>query len=147
MADYKSRKQEIIDKARKQPMLMERVSKRDEKIEKMKKLWEISQTLLKNGIRGKDHDHYFKREELIFIEDYKQLKDKLWYFQIIITYTSSAIQSLLLCSIKSVPCCPNRLPSSSLPGWYKVRKQFPWLPFNSSANWPGLSLFHCSWSI
>lgn len=43
----------------------------------MKKLWEISQTLLKNGIRGKDHDHYFKREELIFIEDYKQLKDKL----------------------------------------------------------------------
>jgi hypothetical protein len=77
MADYKSRKQEIIDKARKQPMLMERVSKRDEKIEKMKKLWEISQTLLKNGIRGKDHDHYFKREELIFIEDYKQLKDKL----------------------------------------------------------------------
>lgn len=53
MNEYKSRKQELIDKARKQPMLMERVSKRDEKIEKMKKLWEISQTLLKNGIKGK----------------------------------------------------------------------------------------------
>ena len=42
-------------------MLMDRVSKRDEKIEKMKKLWEISETLKKNGIRGKEHDHYFKR--------------------------------------------------------------------------------------
>lgn len=39
IADYKARKSEIIDRARKQPMLVERVSKRDEKIEKMKKLW------------------------------------------------------------------------------------------------------------
>lgn len=43
-------------------MLMDRVSKRDEKMERMKKLWEISQALTKNGIRGKEHDHYFKRE-------------------------------------------------------------------------------------
>ena len=56
---------------------MDRVSKRDEKIEKMKKLHEISQTLLNNGIRGKDHDHYFKREELLLLEDYKLLKDKI----------------------------------------------------------------------
>ena len=42
-------------------MLVERVSKRDEKIDKMKKLYDISQTLKKNGIQGKDHDHYFKR--------------------------------------------------------------------------------------
>jgi len=39
MASYKARKNEIIDRARKQPMLMDRVSKRDEKIEKMRKLW------------------------------------------------------------------------------------------------------------
>ena len=77
IADYKARKSEIIDRARKQPMLVERVSKRDEKIEKMKKLWQISETLKKNGIKGKEHDHYFKREEILLLEDYKQLKDKL----------------------------------------------------------------------
>ena len=77
IAAYKERKGEIIDRARKQPMLVERVSKRDEKIEKMKKLWQISETLKKNGIKGKDHDHYFKREEILLLEDYKQLKDKL----------------------------------------------------------------------
>jgi hypothetical protein len=48
-------------------MLRDRVTKRDEKIEKMKKLWEISETLKKNGIKGKDHDHYFKREELLLL--------------------------------------------------------------------------------
>ena len=43
----------------------------------MKKLWEISQTLKKNGIKDKEHDHYFKREELLMLLDYAQLKDKL----------------------------------------------------------------------
>lgn len=43
----------------------------------MKKLYDISQTLKKNGIQGKEHDHYFKREELLLLEDYKILKDKL----------------------------------------------------------------------
>ena len=43
----------------------------------MKKLHDISQTLINNGIKGKDHDHYFKREELLMLQDYKELKDKL----------------------------------------------------------------------
>lgn len=42
-----------MDRGRQQPLLIDRVSKRDEKIEKMKKLYEISVTLKKNGITGK----------------------------------------------------------------------------------------------
>lgn len=43
-------------------MLVDRQTKRDERVEKMKRLWEISQTLKNNDIKGKEHDHYFKRE-------------------------------------------------------------------------------------
>lgn len=42
-------------------MLVERPLKRDERLEKMKKLYQISQTLKGNGIKGKDHDSYFNR--------------------------------------------------------------------------------------
>lgn len=50
-------------------MLVERPLKRDEKMEKMKKLLQISQTLKGNGIKGKDHDSYFNREELLMLQD------------------------------------------------------------------------------
>ena len=43
----------------------------------MKKLYMISSTLKSNGIKGKDHDAYFKREELLLIQDYDALKDKI----------------------------------------------------------------------
>lgn len=43
----------------------------------MKRLWDISETLKKNGIRGKEHDRYFKREELLMLQDYEQLKDQI----------------------------------------------------------------------
>lgn len=36
----------------------------------MKKLYQISQTLKENGIKGKDHDTYFKREELLMLQDW-----------------------------------------------------------------------------
>lgn len=36
----------------------------------MKKLYQISQTLKSNGIKGKDHDVYFKRDELLMLQDY-----------------------------------------------------------------------------
>ena len=35
----------------------------------MKKLLQISQTLKGNGIKGKDHDSYFNREELLMLQD------------------------------------------------------------------------------
>ena len=58
-------------------MLVERPLKRDEKIEKMRRLNQISETLKSNGIKGKDHDSYFKREELLLLQDWQLLKDKL----------------------------------------------------------------------
>ena len=73
---FKSWKEERIANGRKQPMLVERDCKRDVQIEKMKKLYDISETLKSNGIRGKDHDHYFKREELLLIMDYVEYKKK-----------------------------------------------------------------------
>ena len=57
--------------------MVERPLKRDEKIEKMRKLYQISETLKSNGIRGKDHDQYFKRDELILLQDYEAIKHKL----------------------------------------------------------------------
>ena len=36
----------------------------------MKKLAQISKTLRENGIKGKDHDSYFKREELLLLQDW-----------------------------------------------------------------------------
>lgn len=61
MKTFQEWKKKCVEKGRSQPMLIERPLKRDEKIEKMKKLYQISQTLKGNGIKGKDHDSYFKR--------------------------------------------------------------------------------------
>ncbi len=61
MKTFQEWKKKCVEKGRNQPMLIERPLKRDEKIEKMKKLYQISQTLKGNGIKGKDHDSYFKR--------------------------------------------------------------------------------------
>ncbi len=36
----------------------------------MKKLYHISQTLKSNGIKDKEHDSYFKKDELILLQDY-----------------------------------------------------------------------------
>lgn len=74
---FKSWKKDRVEKGREQPLLVERPLKRDEKIEKMRKLYQISQTLKSNGIKGKDHDQYFKRDELILLQDYEALKHKL----------------------------------------------------------------------
>lgn len=61
MKSFQEWKKSCVEKGRQQPMLIERPLKRDEKIEKMKKLYQISQTLKTNGIKGKEHDTYFKR--------------------------------------------------------------------------------------
>ena len=74
---YDEMKKQLLEKARNQPLLIDRPLKRDEKIEKMKKLYMISQTLKGNGIKGKEHDTYFKKEELLLLQDYDNLKDRL----------------------------------------------------------------------
>jgi hypothetical protein len=43
----------------------------------MRKLYQISQTLKGNGLKGKEHDSYFNKEELLMLQDWEQLKDKL----------------------------------------------------------------------
>lgn len=74
--DFKNRKAEWLANASKQPLLVERPLKRDIRIEKMKKLHQISQNLKKNGIKGREHDQYFKRDELLLLQDYEFLVQK-----------------------------------------------------------------------
>jgi hypothetical protein len=42
----------------------------------MKKLFQISENIKKNGIKGKEHDQYFKRDELLLLKDYEFLIQK-----------------------------------------------------------------------
>jgi hypothetical protein len=74
--DFKARKAGWLANAAKQPLLVERPLKRDLQIEKMKKLFQISENLKKNGIKGKEHDQYFKRDELLLLKDYEFLVQK-----------------------------------------------------------------------
>ncbi len=53
----------------------------------MKKLFQISENLKKNGIKGKEHDQYFKRDELLLLKDYEFLVQKgenLWSYEFIV---------------------------------------------------------------
>ena len=53
----------------------------------MKKLFQISENLKKNGIKGKEHDQYFKRDELLVLKDYEFLVQKgenLWSYEFIV---------------------------------------------------------------
>jgi hypothetical protein len=76
MKNFQDWKKNCIEKGRQQPMLIERPLKRDIKMEKMRKLHQISQTLKGNGIKGRDHDSYFNKEELLMLQDWEVLKDK-----------------------------------------------------------------------